>query len=132
MSLDQDLMKLLNDPKLMKELQRLSKEAGKENARKKITKQDTVPSFVNHITEKCKLCASETESFIRMDWDPNDRIYRSGGYAWKNIWPEDFPLRKITQHRPCCNNCAIALKECSTEELVNKLICLSNKLYMKP
>lgn len=133
MSINQTMLeKLLNDPKLLKELENLSKSNSKEIARKKLTRNDSIPSYINRVTSRCTCCSSELISFIRMDFSIETKMYHSGGTAWTlpEQWLE-LPIKDLVQRQPTCRMCSTKLDEMSKDELKAIIHRLTMKLYRR-
>ena len=80
------LQKLINDPSLIKMLEKMAKAAPAEKKAKK-QKELGLACYVNKVQIHCKLCGSESIVYTRMDWDAEDKLYRTGCHHQDNIWP---------------------------------------------
>ncbi len=120
------LQKLLGDPKLLKILQDLSKQAPKERKVKKL-KELGNPSYVNRVQIKCKLCGAVETAYMCMSFDPEEKLYRGSCYHKDNIWP-DLPVHEMMQRKPNCILCPSMLDLLSKTELIEKCISLAQRL----
>lgn len=119
------LEKLINSPALLKELEKLVK--GRPTINKAIKeKKAGNPTYVNRVTVRCKLCGSEQIIFMRMDWDAEDKLYRTGCHAFENLWPL-LSVHELYQRSASCSSCLKELEKLTKEELINKVIYLSNR-----
>jgi hypothetical protein len=124
------LQKLVNDPNLLKRIEKMVK-ANPTIIKEKKLKSASLPKYVNKVHIKCKLCATIETIFIRMDWDNDDKIYRNGCYSVENYWP-DLPMFEQHQRKPSCKLCPSVLSATFTkEELIRKLIVQSEVFYAK-
>ncbi len=126
------LEKLLNDPKLLKELSNLAKQANVERSRKKVTRNDSIPSYINRITSRCTCCSSELLTYVRMDFSLDSKMYHSGGSAWDlPVEWLSLPIKDLVQRQPSCKMCQTKLREMSQDELIAIIHRLTNKLYRR-
>lgn len=120
------LLKMINDPKLMKEIEKLSKQP---SVKKTKAKKDLLPpTFVNKVTETCKLCGFVSIKWLSMSWDPNEKLHRSSCHATENLWPELLE-RSIYARRETCKHCTKRLSELEKHILIAKLIVLAERVY---
>jgi hypothetical protein len=120
------LLQLINDPALMKKLEKMAKTSIVEQKKEKKQKQLGLARYVNKVVCPCKLCKTETVRYARMDWDNEEKLHRIGCYHQDNIWPELEEIT-ITQRRVSCNSCSTALANENKEDLIKKLISLAEK-----
>lgn len=120
------LQKIIADPSLLKMIEKMAKAAPAERKQIKL-KQAGYPTYVNKVTQVCKLCKTETIIYLRMDWDKESKLYRSGCHHLDNIWP-DLPEHSLRQSRQTCKTCPETLGNLDKESLISKLIILSEKI----
>lgn len=118
------LQKLINDPSLLKLLEKMAKAAPAEKKVKKM-KELGNPTYVNCVTLKCKLCGSEHTKYLCMVFDPEEKLYRTSCHATENLWP-DLPVYTLRQRTTSCAQCPGILLSLEKETLVQKLINLAN------
>jgi len=127
------LRKLINDPSLLKTIEKMATESVKQGLRekKKIREHERFGSFdyVNLVQAECKLCKTTTDCYQPMVWDKIDKLHRTGG-MFRELLPawSSLDLRKISVRTPTCDCCKDALLAQSKEDLIRKLIILSNRL----
>ena len=119
------LQKLLNDPSLLKLLEKMAKARPAINKELKLKKAG-LPAHVNEVKTTCKLCTTPRTTYIRMDWDAEDKLYRSGCHHLDNVWA-DLPVHTIHTRSAFCKSCSAVLSEQSKEALIDKLIWLAEK-----
>ena len=119
------LQRLINDPALMKKLEKMASAIPLEKKAKKM-KELGLAKYVNQVTSTCKLCGSESIIFTRMDWDSEEKLYRVGCHHQDNIWPL-LPLHNLRQRRPSCNLCQTVLLTKSKEDLIKHIIWLADR-----
>jgi hypothetical protein len=119
------LQALINDPSLLKLLEKMTKDAPKEKKAKKMKEMGN-PSYVNHTTVKCKLCGSTHAKFLCMAYDSDEKLYRTSCHHQDNIWPT-LPLFELVQRSDTCPSCAGNLLQLSKEELIQKLMYQASK-----
>jgi len=120
------LQRLINDPSLMKMLEKVAKAAPKERKAKKL-KELGNPCYVNRVVLKCKLCQSEEIVYMCMSWDATEKLYRGSCYHQDNIWT-GLPVHDLYQRKPVCKICPETLEALSKEALISKLITIGAKL----
>lgn len=119
------LQKLINSPDLLKMLSKMANARPAEIKEKKL-KELGHPSYVNRVTINCRLCGSKHIKFMMMAYDSEEKLYRTGYQGLDNHW-EQLPLYDLVQRSPSCIACPGVLSTLSVEELIQKLIFLSNR-----
>jgi hypothetical protein len=122
---EQILQALINDPSLIKILEKMASSRPLEQKAKKLKERGN-PSYVNCVEIKCRLCGSTHTKFMMMQFDPEEKLYRTGYQGLDNHWPE-LPLFNMIQRSPSCASCPGILMNLSKEDLIQRLIFLSNK-----
>ena len=122
---DEMLAKLLNDPKLLKELERLVKANPVTTLPKQ--KKDPKPAYVNQVFMLCSLCGTEKITYYRMDYCSDNKIYQTGCHSTDNFWP-DLPIKIMTQKTRSCKSCPTQLAKFSQEDLIKKLLKISKEI----
>lgn len=126
------LKKLINDPRLLADLEKMSQQSVKLTLqeRKKKRELDRFGSldYLNKVVKECKLCKSVSTFYSPMIWDKVDKLHRAScmsGIICEE-W-QDLEIRRLHQMVPSCNCCSEVLLNTSKEELIKKLIGLANK-----
>lgn len=120
------LIAMLNDPALMKTIEKMVK-SNPAVVKQKRLKAAGLPSHVNSIQIICRTCKSTEQVYMRMDWDSVDKLYRGGCYSMDNIWPS-LPVYKMIQRKPTCKICSIELLKLTKEELVQRILIMANRI----
>lgn len=126
------LKRLIADPKLLKDIEKMSQESVKlglkEKEKKRISDRFGNLDYVNELKTTCRLCGTITTRYSPMIWDKLDKLHRASCIS-EIIRPEwiSLSIRKIHQTRPSCNYCADTLKEWSKEDLIKRLIFIAEK-----
>ena len=124
MNLNEEILRrIINDPSLMKELEKLAASAPALKKEKKF-KELGHPAYVNEVACKCKLCSSTWLVYICMSWDKEEKLYRASARHLDNVW-KDLPIYKMTQRRSSCRDCSTVLMQKSKEDLISLLIASS-------
>lgn len=121
------LQKMLNDPKLLKEIEKMVSQTKIKEHKKKKESQLGQATYVNRVSQTCRLCGSLEIIFKRMDWDSLEKLYRSGCHSSENLWPL-LPLHEVRYKAITCNHCRSALHHLSKETLIEKLIVQAEKI----
>ena len=126
------LKKLINDPALLKNLEKMANESVKlslkERKRKRELDRFGSLDYLNKVIKECKLCGSISTFYSPMIWDKVEKLHRCAAMSgiiveeWQNL-----EIRSLRQSTPCCNCCKDVLMHKSKEELISKLIILSGK-----
>jgi len=127
------LRKLINDPSLLKTIEKMATASVKSGLRekKRAREQERFGSFdyVNLVQAECKLCKTTTDSYQPMVWDKIDKLHRTAG-MFRELLPawSSLDLRKISVRTPTCDCCKDALLSQPKEALIKILIGLSNRV----
>jgi hypothetical protein len=119
------LQALINDPSLIKMLNKMVANAPSEKKEKKLKERGN-PSYVNRVEIRCKLCSTVHIKFMMMQFDPEEKLYRTGYQGLDNPWPL-LPVYDLIQRSTSCLSCPGVLFDLDKEVLIQKLIFLSNK-----
>ena len=122
---EQFLQKLLADPSLIKMLEKMARSRPAVNKELKLKKAGS-PSHVNEVSTTCRLCGTLKIIYLRMDWDFEDKLYRSGCHHLDNIWT-DLPVHKLNTRSGSCKTCPTELSKLDKDALISKLITLAEK-----
>lgn len=120
---EQMLQKLINDPSLIKMLEKMVSNAPREKKEKHL-KELGHPAYVNQVECKCKLCGSTHIIYMCMSYDSTEKLYRGSCHHLDNVWP-GLPIYKMVQRRATCNACPGILSSLPVETLISKLIALA-------
>ena len=122
------LLKCIENPDLMAELEKLAKSVGGSAEVVKRPRKSLVKAFVAEITETCNLCEEVSTKFALMSWDANTdcQCFRIETQHCYNIWP-DLPLKQRPIYSASCPACPTNLMDFDKEHLVMLLLRLSNK-----
>lgn len=119
------LQALINDPSLIKMLEKMVSSRPKEQKEKKLKERGN-PSYVNCVEIKCKLCGTTHTKYMMMQFDPEEKLYRTGYQGLDNHWT-DLPIYNLIQRSTSCASCPGVLSTFEKDFLIQKLIYLSNK-----
>jgi hypothetical protein len=126
------LKKIINDPALLKAVEKMEKEsikmALKEKADKRAYDRFGTLSYLNEIRQSCKLCGAYKTLYSPMIWDKIDKLYRASCIAGMlyEEW-EGLERRVINQSVSTCTRCVENLLGEDKKILISKLITLSNR-----
>lgn len=127
------LKRLINDPALLKDLEKMARESVKlslqERERKRVINRFGTLDYVNQVKLTCKLCGSMRLVYSPMIWDKIEKLHRSSCFC-DSLLPEwqHLEIRPLAQSRPTCTECHTVLEEWSKEELIHKVIQLANRI----
>ena len=127
------LKKLINDPSLLKTIEKMALESVKQGLRerKRVREQERFGSFdyVNLVSVECKLCGISTYHYQPMVWDKVDKLHRTAG-MFRELLPawSLLEVRKVSVRTSTCECCKDALLSHSKEDLIKRLIGLSNRV----
>lgn len=126
------LKRLINDPSLLKNLEKMASQSVKESLKEKQRKRELDRfgslDYVNKVIKTCKLCGSQSTFYSPMIWDKLDKCHRAS--CMSGILVEEWTLlelRTLRQSAPSCNCCPSVLKNTPKEDLIRRLIILSNR-----
>lgn len=127
------LKRLINDPSLMKTIEKMATESVKMGLkeRKKQREQERFGTFdyLNQVEKSCRLCSLVTISYQPMVWDKVEKLHRTGG-MFREILPifSSLEVRRLIIHSSTCECCSTALMSVPKEILISKLIGLANRV----
>lgn len=127
------LKKLINDPRLLKNLEDMAKDSVKLSLKERKKKREIdrfgTLDYLNKVTKECKLCGSISTFYSPMIWDKVDKLHRCAAMSGLIVeeW-QDLEVRNLRQAVPSCNCCAEVLMNRSKEDLIKKIIYLSNRV----
>jgi len=126
------LKKLINDPALLKVIEKMGKESIKATLKDRADRRalDRFGSltYINEIRQTCKLCGYYKVLYSPMIWDKIDKLYRSSclsGMLYEE-W-EGLERRVLNQSVSTCTRCVENLLCIDKKILISKLITLSNR-----
>ncbi len=125
------LRMILNDPALLKTIEKMTSSASAEKAKEKKEKplhSIGSPSYVNEVSVTCKLCGMTQKRFIMMAYDSTEKLYRSSCHSTANLWPS-LPLYTLKQRTPTCPHCPNYLASQDQASLISRVINLSNSAH---
>lgn len=130
----EDLLKrLINDPALLKNLEKMAtlsvKESLKEKERKRTLDRFGSLDYLNKVIKQCKLCGSTSTFYSPMIWDKLDKLHRAS--CMSGIIVEEWAsleVRTLRQYVPTCNCCADVLKNSSKDDLIRRLMIFANRV----
>ena len=117
------LQKMINDPALMKLLEKMTKSIPAEKKEKKL-KELGHPAYVNEVSCLCKLCGAKHIIYMCMSYDSTEKLYRGSCHSLDNVW-QGLPVYQMVQRRATCNACPGVLSTLPIETLISKLITLA-------
>lgn len=131
-AIEELLKRLINDPTLLKNLEKMANESVKLTLKEKQRKRDLDRfgslDYVNKVIKVCKLCSSSSTFYSPMIWDKVDKLHRAS--CMSGLLVEEWThleLRTIRQTVPSCNCCYEVLRNKSKDELIKNLIGYANR-----
>lgn len=127
------LKRLINDPALLKNLEKMAlssvKETLKERQKKKELDRFGTLDYLNRVIKTCKLCGSSSTFYSPMIWDKVDKLHRASCMSGLIVeeWAS-LEVRTIRQTVPTCNCCPSVLINSSKEELIKRLMFQANRI----
>lgn len=122
------LLRLINDPALMKQIEKLAKATPAKPREKREHFAIEGPSYVNSCVVSCRLCGHRHRVYMSMTWDPIERLHRTSCHSSTNQWPA-LPCYDITQTKESCLQCAGVLMSREKEELIHMILELVDRRY---
>jgi uncharacterized protein YlbG (UPF0298 family) len=127
------LKKLINDPALLKNLEKMASESVKATLKETRRKRDLDRfgsiDYVNKVIKECKLCKSSSTFYSPMIWDKIEKLHRAS--CMSGLLCEEWSMlevRTLRQSVPTCNCCSEVLKNIPKDDLILKLITIANRL----
>lgn len=127
------LKKIINDPALLKQIEKMGKESVKATLKEKAHKREMDRfgslDYVNRLKNTCKVCGSIQTVYAPMIWDKIDRLHRAS--ALSGILYEEWthlPLKTLEKNVPTCTCCESYLLSLDKKELASKIIALAARL----
>jgi len=124
------LKKLIDDPNLLKQLEKMSQESVKLTLKEKKKKRELdrfgTLDYLNTVEVTCKLCGNISTRYSPMIWDKIDKLHRASCFSEiiREEWTS-LPVKTMKQVRPTCNFCEKNLKEWDIDNLIKKVIFLA-------
>ena len=127
------LKKIINDPALLKQIEKMGKESIKLSLKEKAHKREMDRfgslDYVNRVKNTCKICGSIQTVYAPMIWDKIDKLHRAS--ALSGILYEEWthlPLKTLDKTVPTCTCCEAYLLSLDKKDLVSKIISMATRL----
>ena len=126
------LKKLINDPALLKSLEKMASESVKlslkERQRKREIDRFGTLDYLISCDIHCKLCGSTQRSYSPMIWDKIEKLHRAACFSeiLRDEWT-CLTVKSIKQLVPTCKFCETNLVSLPKDELIKKLVFHASK-----